>query len=84
MTNIGSSNPKELTVHFGPPRGKSIRQNYMPMAFESIGEDRSTKPEKLFKDVTGNYLVHLPLPDWFFVCNTIHAARAHSYGEGFL
>jgi len=46
------SNPKELTVHFGGPRGKAIRQNYMSMTFESVGADGSTKSEKIFKDVT--------------------------------
>jgi len=46
------NNPKELTVHFGGPRGKAIRQNYMSMTFESVGADGSTKSEKIFKDVT--------------------------------
>jgi len=46
------NNPKELTVHFGGPRGKAIKQNYMSMTFESVGADGSTKSEKIFKDVT--------------------------------
>ena len=48
------NNSKELTVHFGGPRGKSIRQNYRPMTFESVGSDGATKSEKIFKDVDGN------------------------------
>ncbi|PUU81782.1 fatty acid synthase beta subunit dehydratase [Tuber borchii] len=52
ITNIVRNNPKELTVHFGGPRGKAIKQNYMSMTFESVGADGSTKSEKIFKDVT--------------------------------
>ena len=48
------NNPKELTVHFGGPRGKAIRQNYMSMTFESVGSDGATKSEKIFKDVDEN------------------------------
>ena len=45
------NNPNELTVHFGGPRGKAIRQNYMSMTFETVGADGATKSEKIFKDI---------------------------------
>ncbi|KAF2488037.1 acyl transferase domain-containing protein [Neohortaea acidophila] len=52
ITNIVKNNPKELTVHFGGPRGKAIRQNYMSMTFESVSSDGSIKSEKIFKEIT--------------------------------
>lgn len=51
ITNIVKNNPKELTIHFGGPRGKAIRENYMSMTFESVNADGSIKSEKIFKDV---------------------------------
>jgi len=52
IIDIVKNNPKELTIHFGGPRGKAIRQNYMAMTFESINADGSIKSEKIFKEVT--------------------------------
>lgn len=52
ITNIVKNNPKELTIHFGGPRGKAIRENYMSMTFESVNADGSIKSEKIFKEVT--------------------------------
>ncbi|KAI5782751.1 acyl transferase domain-containing protein [Geopyxis carbonaria] len=54
ITNIVRNNPKEFTVHFGGPRGKAIRQNYMSMTFETVGSDGSTKSEKIFKEIDEN------------------------------
>jgi len=54
ITTIVKNNPKELTIHFGGPRGKAIRQNYMSMTFESINADGSIKSEKIFKEVDEN------------------------------
>ncbi|KAK4993115.1 beta subunit of fatty acid synthetase [Elasticomyces elasticus] len=51
ITNIVKNNPRELTIHFGGPRGKAIRQNYMSMTFETVGSDGSTKSEKIFKEI---------------------------------
>ncbi|KAL3420133.1 Fatty acid synthase subunit beta 1 [Phlyctema vagabunda] len=51
ITNIVKNNPKELTIYFGGPRGKAIRQNYMAMTFETVAADGSTKSEKIFKEV---------------------------------
>lgn len=48
------NNPQELTIHFGGPRGKAIRENYMSMTFESINADGSIKSEKIFKEVNEN------------------------------
>ncbi|KAK5998239.1 Fatty acid synthase subunit beta [Cladobotryum mycophilum] len=52
ITNIVRNNPKELTVHFGGPRGKAIRQNYMAMTFETVAVDGSIKSERIFKDIS--------------------------------
>ena len=52
IIDIVKNNPKELTIHFGGPRGKAIRQNYMAMTFESINADGSIKSEKIFKEIT--------------------------------
>ena len=54
ITNIVKNNPKELTIHFGGPRGKAIRENYMSMTFESVNADGSIKSEKIFKEVDEN------------------------------
>jgi fatty acid synthase subunit beta len=45
------NNPKELTVHFGGPRGKAIRQNYMAMTFETVASDGSIRSERIFKEI---------------------------------
>ncbi|KAF4125253.1 hypothetical protein GMORB2_4093 [Geosmithia morbida] len=63
ITNIVRNNPKELTVHFGGPRGKAIRQNYMAMTFESVSADGSIKSERIFKEVsesTSSYTYRSP------------------------
>ncbi|KAF2865921.1 acyl transferase domain-containing protein [Massariosphaeria phaeospora] len=54
ITNIVKNNPKELTIHFGGPRGKAIRQNYMSMTFETVSADGSIKSEKIFKEIDEN------------------------------
>lgn len=51
IVNIVRNNPKELTIHFGGPRGKAIRENYMSMTFETVGADGAVKSEKIFKEV---------------------------------
>ncbi|KAK4100223.1 beta subunit of fatty acid synthase [Parathielavia hyrcaniae] len=51
ITNIVKNNPKELTIHFGGPRGKAIRQNYMAMTFETVTADGSIKSERIFKEI---------------------------------
>ncbi|KAI4160184.1 MAG: hypothetical protein LQ342_005973 [Letrouitia transgressa] len=54
IINIVKNNPKELTIHFGGPRGKAIRENYMSMTFESVNTDGTIKSEKIFKEVDEN------------------------------
>ncbi|SPN99679.1 probable fatty-acyl-CoA synthase, beta subunit [Cephalotrichum gorgonifer] len=51
ITNIVRNNPKELTIHFGGPRGKAIRHNYMAMTFETVSADGTVKSERIFKEV---------------------------------
>ena len=63
IINIVKNNPKELTVHFGGPKGKAIRQNYMSMTFETINADGSVKSEKIFKHIdetTSSYTYRSP------------------------
>jgi fatty acid synthase subunit beta len=48
------NNPRELTIHFGGPVGKAIRQNYMSMTFETVSADGSIKSEKIFKEIDEN------------------------------
>lgn len=52
ITNIVKNNPKELTIHFGGPRGKAIRANYMAMTFETVAADGSIKSERIFKGIS--------------------------------
>ncbi|EAT90379.2 hypothetical protein SNOG_02167 [Parastagonospora nodorum SN15] len=54
ITNIVRNNPKELTIHFGGPVGKAIRQNYMSMTFETVAADGTIKSEKIFKEIDEN------------------------------
>lgn len=58
ITNIVKNNPKELTIHFGGPRGKAIRANYMAMTFETVAADGSIKSERIFKDITEDTTSH--------------------------
>ncbi|KAJ5118509.1 hypothetical protein N7526_010146 [Penicillium atrosanguineum] len=63
IIDIVKNNPKELTVYFGGPQGKAIRQNYMSMTFESVNADGSIKSEKIFKEVdetTASYTYRSP------------------------
>ena len=63
IIQIVKTNPKELTIHFGGPRGKMIRQNYMTMTFETVNADGSIKSEKIFKEIdehTDSYTYRSP------------------------
>lgn len=51
ILDIVKNNPNELTVHFGGAKGRKIRDNYISMMFETIGEDGEIKSEKIFKDI---------------------------------
>lgn len=51
ILDIVQNNPKELTVHFGGAKGRAIRDNYIGMMFETIGEDGELKSEKIFKGI---------------------------------
>lgn len=51
ILDIVKNNPNELTVHFGGAKGRRIRDNYISMMFETIGEDGEIKSEKIFKDI---------------------------------
>lgn len=63
IIHIVRINPRELTVHFGGPRGKAIRQNYMSMTFESVAADGQLKSERIFKTIgeqSNAYTFHSP------------------------
>lgn len=51
ILNIVKNNPNELTIHFGGAKGRKIRDNYIGMMFETIGEDGEVKSEKIFKEI---------------------------------
>ncbi|KAL7663845.1 Fatty acid synthase subunit beta [[Candida] zeylanoides] len=51
ILDIVKNNPNELTVHFGGAKGRKIRENYIGMMFETIGEDGSIRSEKIFKEI---------------------------------
>lgn len=51
ILDIVQNNPNELTVHFGGPKGRAIRENYKTMMFETVDTDGSLKSEKIFKDI---------------------------------
>lgn len=51
ILDIVKNNPNELTVHFGGTKGRKIRENYIGMMFETVGEDGAIKSEKIFKDI---------------------------------
>ncbi|OVF11274.1 putative tetrafunctional fatty acid synthase subunit [Clavispora lusitaniae] len=51
ILDIVKNNPNELTIHFGGAKGRKIRENYISMMFETIGEDGEIKSEKIFKDI---------------------------------
>ncbi|KAJ5885338.1 Fatty acid synthase subunit beta [Penicillium taxi] len=63
IIDIVKNNPKELTVYFGGPQGKAIRENYMAMTFETVNADGSIKSEKIFKTIdaeTASYTYRSP------------------------
>lgn len=51
ILDIVKNNPNELTIHFGGAKGRKIRENYISMMFETIGDDGEIKSEKIFKDI---------------------------------
>ncbi|GME81857.1 unnamed protein product [Ambrosiozyma monospora] len=51
ILDIVRQNPNELTIHFGGPKGRAIRENYKSMMFETIDDDGNLKSEKIFKDI---------------------------------
>ncbi|BFZ59217.1 beta subunit of fatty acid synthetase [Saitoella coloradoensis] len=54
ILNIVRNNPKEFTVHFGGPKGKAIRQNYMSMVYDTVEADGTTKSLPIFKGIDEN------------------------------
>lgn len=54
ILHIVRFNPKELTVHFGGARGRTIRDNYISMTFETVSSDGTVKSERIFKDIDHN------------------------------
>lgn len=51
ILHIVQDNPNELTVHFGGSKGRAVRENYITMMFETVGENGEIKSEKIFKDI---------------------------------
>ncbi|OJJ42487.1 hypothetical protein ASPZODRAFT_137287 [Penicilliopsis zonata CBS 506.65] len=51
ITDIVRNDPTELTVHFGGPRGRHIRDKYRSMKRESVAADGSIQLLPLFPDI---------------------------------
>eukprot|EP01127_Copromyxa_protea_P004216 TRINITY_DN14111_c0_g1_i1.p1 TRINITY_DN14111_c0_g1~~TRINITY_DN14111_c0_g1_i1.p1 ORF type:complete len:3881 (+),score=986.19 TRINITY_DN14111_c0_g1_i1:27-11669(+) len=51
IIDIVKNNPKSLTVYFGGPRGKEVRDNYLSMSYESVDSDG---PLPLFPSITSS------------------------------
>lgn len=54
ILDIIKNNPNELTVHFGGPKGRAVRENYISMLFEYVDEDGHIKSQRIFKDINEN------------------------------
>ena len=78
---IVRNNPQVLTLHFGRPRGKAIRQNYMSITLESIDVHVSANSEKIFKDATETTTSYTYRSSTSLLSFTLFTDRAHSYGE---
>ncbi|KAH6714873.1 putative fatty acid synthase subunit beta [Leptodontidium sp. MPI-SDFR-AT-0119] len=64
ITDIVKNDPKELTIHFGGPRGKLLRQNYLSMTHESISPTGIIKETRIFQNITAtskSYTFRSPL-----------------------
>jgi fatty acid synthase subunit beta len=51
LTHIVKNDPKELTIHFGGPKGKRIRQNYMDLTQETTLSDGTVVHNRLLQDI---------------------------------
>ncbi|KAH6677550.1 fatty acid synthase [Halenospora varia] len=51
ITDIVRNDPKELTVHFGGPLGRHIREVYMSMKHETVDADGKQHFVRLFKNI---------------------------------
>ncbi|KAF7623672.1 putative PKS/NRPS-like protein biosynthetic cluster [Aspergillus flavus] len=63
ITDIVRNDPKELTVYFGGPQGRHIREKYMSMKRESVGTDGNVQLLPLFPEIdedTEFYTYHAP------------------------
>ena len=54
IVDIVRNNPKELTVYFGGPKGKAIRQNYLNMLYEQVDANGVSKVVPIFKGIDEN------------------------------
>ena len=52
LTHIVKNDPKELTIHFGGPKGKRIRQNYMALTQDSTLPNGTTITTRLLSEIT--------------------------------
>lgn len=54
ILRIVRENPKELTVHFGGPRGRAIRERYMSITVEKSEADGEVRLQRIFKELDEN------------------------------
>ncbi|KAG9240626.1 acyl transferase domain-containing protein [Calycina marina] len=58
ITNIVKNDPKQLTVHFGGPKGKKIRQNYMSLTQDTTLPNGSIATTRLLPEITPRSTSH--------------------------
>ncbi|KAG0311839.1 beta subunit of fatty acid synthetase, partial [Dissophora globulifera] len=51
ILDIVRNNPNKKTIHFGGPKGNAIRQNYMSMRYDLVGQDGSIESLPLFPGI---------------------------------
>ncbi|EEP79612.1 predicted protein [Uncinocarpus reesii 1704] len=51
IVDIVRTNPMELTVRFGGTRGRSVRENYIALTFDSIDENGVVTPKPVFPEI---------------------------------
>lgn len=54
IIDIVRNNPKELTVYFGGPNGKAIRQNYLNTIYEQVDANGVSKVVPIFEGIDEN------------------------------
>jgi fatty acid synthase subunit beta, fungi type len=76
IIDIVRNDPKKLTVHFGGPRGRKIRDNYLGMTTENILEDGTIVEKPIIKGLTTRSPSYTFQDDRGLLCSTQFAQPA--------